>query len=201
MDADEWDRRYAAEQLVWGAVPNRFVVELTHELPPGDAVDLACGEGRNAIWLARLGWRVTAVDFSPVALDRGAELATQADVRVNWRQADVQQEPVPSADLVLLAYLHLLPTARGQVLQAAAAAVRPGGALVLVGHDLRNLRDGIGGPQDEDLLWSPGEVRDAAQDAGLLVDHAATRARPVGDRTAWDTVARLTRSPGAVSEG
>ncbi len=72
MDASAWDARYAASDLVWSASPNRFVVEELAYVRPGRAVDLACGEGRNAIWLAQLGWQVTAVDFSQVALDKGA---------------------------------------------------------------------------------------------------------------------------------
>jgi SAM-dependent methyltransferase len=193
VDAADWDRRYAAEDLVWGADPNRFVVDLVSGLVPGDAVDLACGEGRNAVWLARQGWRVTALDFSPVALARGARLAAEAGVEVDWREVDVERRTVPEADLVLLAYLHLPPRARTGVLRAAAAAVRPGGALVLVGHDRRNLGDGVGGPQDADLLWTAAELQALADAEGLAVEVAEVRARAVQDRTAWDTVGLLRR--------
>jgi 2-polyprenyl-3-methyl-5-hydroxy-6-metoxy-1,4-benzoquinol methylase len=75
MDARAWDERYAAAELVWSREPNQFVAAELGDLPPGSAVDLAAGEGRNAIWLASLGWSVTAVDFSRVALDKGARLA------------------------------------------------------------------------------------------------------------------------------
>ena len=77
MDADAWDERYAAAELVWSREPNQFVAAELADLPPGTAVDLAAGEGRNAIWLAARGWAATAVDFSQVALDKGARLAAE----------------------------------------------------------------------------------------------------------------------------
>lgn len=75
MDSEAWDQRYAASELVWSRRPNQFVAAELGDLAPGTAVDLAAGEGRNAIWLASLGWSATAVDFSQVALDKGARLA------------------------------------------------------------------------------------------------------------------------------
>lgn len=189
MEVGDWDRRYAGAEPVWGLEPNRFVAELAAPLAPGDALDLACGEGRNALWLARRGWHVVAADFSGVALERGRQLALQAGVQVDWQQQDVLSWSLPTADLVLLSYLHLPPAQRRQVLAAAVQAVRPGGALLLVGHDCRNLRHGTGGPQDESVLWSPEDLHGS----GLHVRELATRPRPVGELTAWDTVALLTR--------
>src|SRR5436190_3489507 len=106
MRAADWDQRYA-EQRQWSAEPNALVAELLADLPPGDAVDLAAGEGRHALWLAGRGWRVTAVDFSDVGLTRGR---SQPDAgRVTWVTADVLgwSAPPESLDLVLFAYLHL----------------------------------------------------------------------------------------------
>src|SRR5689334_5266073 len=106
MDAAAWDERYAAADLVWSAEPNRFVAEELADLPPGRALDLATGEGRNAIWLARRGWDVTGVDFSQVALDKGRRLA--GDTVVRWVCADATRWEEPASyDLVLLAYLQL----------------------------------------------------------------------------------------------
>src|SRR3954470_14128584 len=106
MRAADWDQRYA-EQRQWSAEPNALVAELLAGLPPGDAVDLAAGEGRHALWLAGRGWRVTAVDFAAVVLDRGR--AQPGADRVTWITADVRTwSPPPAAlDLVLVAYLHL----------------------------------------------------------------------------------------------
>ncbi|MFE1785435.1 class I SAM-dependent methyltransferase [Streptomyces sp. NPDC059506] len=77
VDSREWDERYASRELVWGAEPNRWLVREVEDLAPGRALDLAAGEGRNALWLADRGWRVTAVDFSRTALDRGRRLAAR----------------------------------------------------------------------------------------------------------------------------
>ncbi|MFF5173384.1 class I SAM-dependent methyltransferase [Micromonospora sp. NPDC000089] len=180
MDSTEWDARYAAApELVWTGEPNRFVVETTGDLPPGDALDLAAGEGRNAVWLAARGWRVTAVDFAAVAVARGRELAAARGVPVDWRVADVTTElPEPDRyDLVLISYLHLPAAQRASVLAGAAAALRPGGTIVVVGHDRANLDGGVGGPQDPTVLLTPEAVVDGL--AGLRVRRAGTVRRPV----------------------
>ena len=89
MKAEDWDRRYEAAELVWTAQPNRFLVEEVAELWPGTALDLACGEGRHAVWLAELGWRATGVDWSAVAIEKGRQLAAARGVSVDWAVADL----------------------------------------------------------------------------------------------------------------
>ena len=167
MDRDAWDERYRAEGLLWRAEPNQFLVAEVAHLAPGRALDLACGEGRNAVWLARLGWDVTGVDFSPVALGKARDLMAEAGVDVNWIEADLDTwEPPPhSFDLVVSLYLHLPAGRRRLVNQRAAAALRPGGTYLVVGHALANLEGGHGGPQDPAVLYSPDDV--AADLAGL----------------------------------
>ncbi|ASW55823.1 bifunctional 2-polyprenyl-6-hydroxyphenol methylase/3-demethylubiquinol 3-O-methyltransferase UbiG [Plantactinospora sp. KBS50] len=193
MDSAQWDARYAGSpDLVWTAQPNRFVVEATTPLPPGRALDLAAGEGRNAIWLAGRGWQVTAVDFSAVAVERGRELARRGGVDVTWQVADVTtyQPEADGYDLVLIAYLHLPAPVLAPVLRRAAGAVRPGGTFVLVGHDLANLTGGTGGPQDPAVLHTPESV--TAHLPGLRVARAGTVRRPVqtdgGSIDALDTL-------------
>ena len=129
MEAEDWDCRYRGTELVWTAQPNRFVVEELHALPPGRALDLGSGEGRNAVWLAERGWQVTAVDFSPVALAKARRLAQARGVTVNWVLADLRGYQPESAahDLILVAYVHLPPVERGVVL-AGAVAPPPRGA-------------------------------------------------------------------------
>lgn len=202
MDSSAWDARYAsASGLVWSAEPNRFVVESVSGLTPGAALDLAAGEGRNAVWLAEQGWRVTAVDFAPVAVERGRELAATRGVPIEWRVADVTAyRPVPgSYELVLISYLHLPAPALAGVLDSARRALRPGGTLVVVGHDLANLRGGTGGPQDPAVLLTPEAVVDGL--AGLRIQRAETARRPVptsdgGIIDALDTVVVATRPAG-----
>jgi len=201
VDRDFWDERYAASELVWSAEPNRWVVAEVADLRPGEALDLAAGEGRNAIWLAGLGWKVTAVDFSSVALGKGMQIAAghedaRAD-RIDWLDADVTQwSPEPSRyDLVLIAYLHLPAAQRHLVLSHAASALASGGVLVVVGHDTTNIEGGTGGPQDPDVLFTPDDVVADLATSGvtLRVEKAERVLRPVedADRPAIDALVRV----------
>ena len=197
MDAEAWDARYADAELVWGREANRFVIAELADLSPGHALDLACGEGRNAIWLAARGWRVTAVDFSAVAVGRGRELAASTGVAVDWVVADVvAYSPEPEAfDLVLIAYLHLPAAELARALGHAVSALAVGGELLLVGHDRTNLTDGVGGPQVPEILHTPEEVVAGLGD--LVVRRAARVRRPVqletGATDAIDTLVRAWR--------
>ncbi len=187
-----WDQRYAGPDLVWGSGPNRFVAGELAALTPGRAIDLGTGEGRNAIWLAERGWRVTAVDFSAVGLARAARLAGERGVSVDWVHADLADyEPAPGGyGLVLIAYLQLPSAGLARVLRAAAAAVAPGGTLLVIGHDRDNIARGHGGPQDPDRLYTPAMV--TAELDGLVIRRAEQVMRPVptpeGERTAIDTL-------------
>lgn len=198
MDAAAWDARYAAAELVWTAAPNRWVAESLIGRPPGEAIDLACGEGRNAIWLAEQGWRVTGIDFSSVGLRKAAALAEQRKVIVHWVLADVTtwsaEHPV---DLVLTAYLQLPAQQRRRVNQAAAAALAPGGTLLVIGHETTNLTQGFGGPQDPTVLFTPFDVLADVAGYGLHTVRAERVVRPVetpeGLRQAIDAVVELRR--------
>ena len=165
MRAEDWDERYAERQQ-WSSEPNALIAELLAGLPPGDAVDLAAGEGRHALWLAARGWQVTAVDFSAVGLGRGR---TQPGAeQVAWVAADVTTWTAPRAslDLVLVAYLHLPGDDALAVLTRAVGWLRPGGRLLVLGHDVDNLSTGVGGPQEPAVLHS---VERLAPMAGLLI--------------------------------
>jgi ubiquinone/menaquinone biosynthesis C-methylase UbiE len=89
MERERWDDRYRTDELIWRAEPNRFLVEEVVGLAPGRALDLACGEGRNALWLAERGWQVTAVDFSAVGLAKAQRLASERALDLRWVEADV----------------------------------------------------------------------------------------------------------------
>lgn len=188
MDARAWDERYAAAPLLWSAGPNALFAELTEDLPPGRALDLAAGEGRTALWLASRGWTVTAVDFSGVALDKGRVLSERAGVTVDWVRADVT-EPAAirgSYDLVAVLYLHLAEKVIRDVLRRAVDAVAPGGRLVLIGHDRDNISHGTGGPQDPAILYTTELLADWLGD--LEVRRLEQVPRPVGEQTAIDTL-------------
>lgn len=201
MDATDWDKRYAEADLVWGAPPNRYVVQHTTALPQGRALDLACGEGRNALWLATRGWAVTGVDFSAVALGKAAEIAAGAPnsviSRLTWQHADVVELAIdPGYDLVLMVYLHLPPEQRRTVLAKACTALEPGGRLVVVAHDLSNLTEGYGGPPDPTILFTPEDVQEelptdmTSLTAGRVNREVST---PEGVRIAIDAVVVATK--------
>jgi SAM-dependent methyltransferase len=192
---ERWNRRYAEEQLLWSAGPNRVLAAETAELEPGRALDLACGEGRNAIWLAERGWRVTAVDFADVALAKAARIASERGVDVDFVHADLLawEPPEQSFELVCVLYLQLPAADRRLVLGRAAAAVAPGGTLLLVAHDLTNLTEGYGGPDNPDVLLTPEDV--AVELPGLEIERAERILRDVegADRPAIDALVRARR--------
>ena len=200
MEREEWNRRYAGADLVWSAEANRFLVEEVSNLPPGRALDLGAGEGRNAIWLAERGWRVTAVDFSDIALQKARRLAETHGVDVEWIEADLRTySPAECAfDLVVVLYIHLPGEQRRELLRRAAEALTADGTLLVVGHDRSNVDEGYGGPQDPSILFSPDDIiRDLAGIGGLRVVRAERVVRPVmtedGERHAIDALVRAER--------
>ena len=135
--AQLWDERYRSRPKVWSGQPNPQLVAEASGLKPGHALDLGCGEGADAIWLAGKGWTVTALDVSAVALERAAAhaRATGHEGNIEWRQQDLASwVPDEQYELVSAQFLHstLLPWQQG--LRLAAAAVRTGGTLLIVGH-------------------------------------------------------------------
>jgi SAM-dependent methyltransferase len=195
MRREDWDRRYAEVENLWAAKPNRFLVAEVSDLPPGRALDLASGEGQNAIWLAGLGWRVTGVDYSEVAIAKARARAERDDASVEFVCADlVSYEPQPeSFDLVLLLYLHIPTEERRVVLERAAGALAPGGTFLLIGHDRKNMTDGVGGPSDPAILYTPDEI--AGKLPGLEIEKAERVLRDVKgeERDAIDALVRARR--------
>jgi SAM-dependent methyltransferase len=203
MDARDWDSRYEKTDLMWSQGPNTWIEQVTAELPPGRALDLAAGEGRNAIWLASRGWDATALDFSSVALERAARIASErlgADaVRFHTECADLLTwSGAPrSYDLVIVVYLQIASEARAKVLRAAAAAVAAGGRLVVTAHDSENAVRGYGGPPDPSVLYTAEDVTEDLRGTGLDVMRAERVVRVVptesGDREALDCLVVATR--------
>jgi SAM-dependent methyltransferase len=196
VSSQQWDERYSGDELVWTSTPNQFLVAEVVGLPAGRAVDLACGEGRNSIWLAEQGWEVTGVDFSPVGLAKAKRFADLCDVEVNWVESAIEDwTPSPDGyDLVAMLYLQLPQGIRSAALLAAASAVAPGGTLVVVAHDVDNLTRGYGGPPSPEVLYRVSDVTEAAFEVGLTVERAEQATRVVdtddGPREAIDTVVR-----------
>jgi SAM-dependent methyltransferase len=197
---ERWNRRYAAGDPHGTAVPNEFLVAELATMAPGAALDFACGAGRNAVWLAGRGWHVTGVDFSSVALDHARELAAARGVSIEWIEADVLEWSPPARryDLVTMLYLQLPSSERRAALRRAAEAVRPGGTLLVVGHDSLNLTEGWAGPWQPDVLFTPDDI--VADLAGFDVERAARVRRRVEDggaiHEAIDALVRARRSAG-----
>lgn len=205
MDAEGWDAHYAETAQVWSPDPNSVVVQALGERPPGAALDLGTGEGRHALWLARRGWIVTAVDFSAQAIGkaraRQEQHAPDTAGRIEWFHGDVLTDPpAPGAyDAVVVMYLHFQAADRRRVLRGAARALAPGGDLLVVGHDTTNLTDGVGGPQDPAVLFTADDVLDDllttdGAGAGLTVLRAERIERVAEAGTALDAVALLRRT-------
>jgi SAM-dependent methyltransferase len=156
-----WDERYSERGYLWGVDPNTFLVEVVSGSPPGTALDLGCGQGRNAVWLALEGHDVTALDLSPVAIQQAERLALEAGVEVDFAAADLTQwDPTGRTwDLVVLSYLQLPEEQRRGVHATAIDALAPGGRLVVIAHHLENLEHGVGGPPRPDVLFTEDQLR------------------------------------------
>jgi SAM-dependent methyltransferase len=185
VQASDWDQRYS-EKRQWTLEPNGVVASLLADLSPGSAVDLAAGEGRHALWLAARGWHVTAVDFSSVGLDRGR--AQPGAGAVTWVAGDVREWTADpsSVDLVLVAYLHLPTDESTDLLTRAVSWLRPGGRMLVLGHDVDNLTRGVGGPQEPSILHSVDRLAPVA--ALLDVDRLEQLQRQTPDGAAVDTL-------------
>jgi SAM-dependent methyltransferase len=192
MDSAMWDARYEASDLVWSAEPNLLLPPLVDGLESGRALDLACGEGRNALWLANQGWSVTGVDFSPVAIQKARQLS--ADTDVQWVVGDATAYTVDRPfDLVLLFYLHLPADAIEKVFERAIESLAPGGALFCVGHAVRNMTDGYGGPPYPEILWSQELLAPLVSDLDVVELGERERYVADADATAIDLVVRATK--------
>ncbi len=160
LSREFWEERYESAERVWSGNPNPQLVATAADLPPGAALDVGSGEGADAIWLAARGWKVTGVDVSQVALDRAAGHAAAAGVDVTWRQADAMAwDPAPEQyDLVSAQYVHLPRHARDALHRRLAAAVRPGGTLLIVGHHPADLETTVRRPRLPHLMFTAEEI-------------------------------------------
>ena len=170
----DWNERHRAGDFE-GHGPNPTFVTAVDGLTPGSALELAAGSGTNAVWLASRGWRTTAVDWSSVGLDNGRAKAEVAGVKVDWLERNLLDwsPPPRSFDLVAIVYLHLPPEERARVYPAAAAAVAPGGRMLVIAHDRLHAAEGQPGP-DPSRLFTADELAHEllAADPQLVVEKA-----------------------------
>ncbi|WP_306316661.1 MULTISPECIES: bifunctional 2-polyprenyl-6-hydroxyphenol methylase/3-demethylubiquinol 3-O-methyltransferase UbiG [unclassified Streptomyces] len=199
--AQEWDARYRSREQLFSGNPNGVLVTEVEGLPPGQALDVGCGEGGDALWLAGHGWRVTAVDVSEVALRRAAAAGAEVSDRVAWARADLATTPPPAAafDLVSIQYFPLLRSAGEEALRALVAAVAPGGTLLFVTHALADLTEH---PEDSaefdpaDYYWADdlAAVLDDSWEIQVNETRPRTAPAPSGTHHHRDTVLRALRT-------
>jgi SAM-dependent methyltransferase len=191
MDSTGWDERYSTSEYIWNAGPNSFVAEHVKDLPAGTAIDLAAGEGRNAVWLAEQGWEATAVDFSPVGLEKAERLAADHGVGITAVVGDaLTWEPDEPVDLVVIAYLQLPEPQQVAVLERAAKWVKPGGTLLVVAHDRANVEHGYGGPTSEGVCYDLDRTVAALDGLDIRLAEVAERhvEKDDGHHVALDTL-------------
>jgi SAM-dependent methyltransferase len=164
-----WEERYRSTTAVWSGNPNPQLVTEASSLKAGAALDVGCGEGADTLWLASRGWQVTAVDFSTVALRRGAAKAEQLGIgdRVDWVHTDVVDwtPATGSFDLVSAQFMHLPLEPRTALFEHLAAAVAPGGTLLIVGHHPSDLHTTMGRPAMHDMFFTGEELAAALNPA------------------------------------
>jgi len=212
LTQDFWDERYGGAERVWSGRPNQRLVEQAADLSPGLALDVGCGEGADAIWLAEQGWQVTAVDVSTVALDRTAQHALERGVadRVDVGVYDVLGEHPPRRprrrrgyDLVSAHFMHVPREDFDGVYRRIAAVVAPGGRLLVVAHHPHDVETGARRPHGPGLLFPPEQLLDAlgvdpesgSEEWQVEVVDAPAREQqgPDGPVHVRDTVVRLRR--------
>lgn len=207
LTAGFWDERYGGEDRVWSGRPNQRLVEQVADLAPGTALDVACGEGGDALWLAKQGWRVTAVDVSQVALAKVAAHAEEQGVedRIRLGFYDALADPRPvgrhTFDLVTVSFLHVPLPDFPAIYRGIADAVAPGGRLLVTAHHPDDVASGARHDHGPGLMFEPDRVLETLgadrPDSPWEVETADTpvreQATPDGPLVVRDTVVRLRR--------
>jgi SAM-dependent methyltransferase len=200
MDAQRWDEMYRSRDQIFSGNPNGVLVAETIDLPPGQALDVGCGEGADALWLARRGWQVTAVDVSEIALQRAAAAATDIKGRVAWARADLTTTPPPvgAFDLVSIQYFPLLRQPGHAALRGLLDAVAPGGTLLFATHALSDLAPRHAEDFDPADYYQPDDIAqllDPTWDVLINEIRPRTAPAPAGTHHTHDTVLRALRLP------
>lgn len=202
INKDYWNKRYAGKEYIWTVSANQFLVAETVDLPVGKALDLAAGEGRNAVWLAEQGWSVCAIDFSEQAIEKAEFLAESKGVlnRVKFKTEDLNKYKPECGqfDLVTLIYLQLPFEKMKSILQNAVKSLKSGGTFLLIAHDHKNLIHGFGGPQQPELLYKKEQVIDVINDIAFSESMEMIKAEEVerlvnsysGNKIAFDCLVK-----------
>jgi ubiquinone/menaquinone biosynthesis C-methylase UbiE len=203
-DADFWDARYRSRPSLWSGEPNPQLVAEADALEPGSALDVGCGEGADSVWLAQRGWRVTATDISVVALDRARVHAREQgpDIgnRISFVAGDILAIALPAAcyDLVSAHFVQLASPKRELFFRRLAAAVNPGGTLLIVAHHISDLDTEAGRPPMREVYYSPEDVIGSLEASQWQVLVSEARPREIFGSagqsiTVHDTIVRAKR--------
>lgn len=187
-----WDARYDTEEYVYGKTPNDFLQDMADALPKGGRVLCLCeGEGRNAVWLARQGFRVTGIDASAVGLEKARQLAEEAGVEIETVHLDLASADLGEArwDGIVSIFCHLPPPLRKTIHARAVRALKPGGIFLLEAYTPRQLEYGTGGPPNAELMMSLDEL--GRELDGLTIEHGIETVRDIQE-------GRFHAGPGAV---
>ncbi|MEU6267159.1 class I SAM-dependent methyltransferase [Saccharopolyspora shandongensis] len=190
-----WDERYSSQDQLFSGEPNGALVAEAADLPPGQALDVGCGEGGDALWLARHGWQVTAVDVSQVALERAARAAAGGP-EVAWTRADLNTVAPPAGafDLVSVHYFPLVQQPGHTALRGLLASVAPGGTLLFVSHDMTDMPPEAAHGYEPGEFYQPHEIAELLDDDWtVLVDESRPRNPPSPGGHTHDTVLRAKR--------
>jgi SAM-dependent methyltransferase len=204
MDEASLNERYRSSSALWSGNPTPHLVTEAADLDPGAALDVGCGEGADAIWLAERGWRVTAVDLSTVALERAAAHALEVGVdvarRIDWLHADLTDwmPEMATYDLVSAQFMHLPKEPREALFRRLAASVSSGGTLLIVGHHPSDMQTTIARPPAPGLFFTAADVAATLDPHEWDIIVSDTRARPTLDSegrtvTIHDAVLRARR--------
>jgi SAM-dependent methyltransferase len=199
-----WETRYRSHaSAIWSGEPNPVLVAETADLNPGRALDAGCGEGADALWLAGRGWQVQGVDISTVALARAAAEAARRGLDVSWVHADLLKDPPAqnAFDLVTAHFMHLPTAERESLYSRLAAAVAPGGTLLLVGHHASDLHTTMGRPALHDMFFTADQLAANLESERWDILVAEARPRRVTDPqgqqiTIHDSVLRARKRTG-----
>ncbi|NIP95989.1 MAG: methyltransferase domain-containing protein [Akkermansiaceae bacterium] len=179
QDREKWDQRYAAGAFADRSHPSDILAAWLPRLIPGDALDIACGAGRNSLHMARAGFRVDALDVSAEALARAASAAEEAGLEVSWIQCDLDSGlPVdgPYDLIVMIRYVN------EPLLRTLSSMLRPGGVLIVEEH--LTTEEAVIGPRDPRFRVKPGSLRAAVPDLEILEATDAVAEDPDGRRVA-----------------
>jgi cyclopropane fatty-acyl-phospholipid synthase-like methyltransferase len=194
-----WDQRFSAPEYIFGREPNRFLVSQAQWLSPGMRVlDVAAGEGRNAVWMAAQGCEVHGIDISPLAVEKAVRLAAETGVRVAFEVADVREWrwPPEAFDAVVSIFIQFAaPGERSAVFEGMKRTLRPGGVLIMQGYTPKQIEYKTGGPPQAEHMYTEALLRAAFGDLEILhlrehEDVLSEGVKHVGRSALIDLVAR-----------